>query len=41
MPQGGEYDVDDWGNLATLMTALTADQMRQLSAERDSGYPPW
>jgi predicted transcriptional regulator len=41
-PQGGEYDADDWGDLASLMTALTADQMRQLNTEeREAGFEPW
>ena len=42
LPQGGEYDADDWGDLAMLMTALTADQMRQLNMEeREAGFEPW
>jgi predicted transcriptional regulator len=42
MPQGGEYDADEWGDLDTLMTALTMDQMRQLDREeREAGYERW
>ena len=29
-PQGGAYDDDEWGNLASVMAALTADQARSL-----------
>jgi metal-responsive CopG/Arc/MetJ family transcriptional regulator len=42
MPQGGEYDVDEWGTLAQQMTELTADQMRRLTEEeREAGFEPW
>ena len=42
MPQGGAYDADEWGNMATLMAALTADQAKSLAAEeREAGLPPW
>lgn len=42
MPQAGEYDADDWGDLGPLVAALTVAQQRQLSAEeRDAGYEPW
>jgi predicted transcriptional regulator len=42
MPQGGQDDADEWGDLATMMTALTMDQLRQLTAdERDSGFQSW
>jgi hypothetical protein len=42
MPQGGAYDADEWGNMATLMAALTGDQARSLAAEeREAGLPPW
>lgn len=41
-PQGGEFDVDDWGDLAAMMSALVADQQRQLTAEeRAQGLEPW
>lgn len=42
MPQGGEYDADEWGDVGKLMTALTADQMRSLTEEeREAGFEPW
>lgn len=42
MPQGGEYDVDEWGDLAGMVTALTVDALRQLDAEeRAAGFDPW
>jgi predicted transcriptional regulator len=42
MPQGGEHDVDEWGNLARQATVLAADQMRQLNEEeREAGFEPW
>jgi predicted transcriptional regulator len=42
MPQGGAHDADEWGDMATLMTALTADQARSLAAEeREAELPPW
>lgn len=42
VPQGGEYDADEWGDVDKLMTALTADQMRQLNEEeREAGFERW
>jgi predicted transcriptional regulator len=42
MPQGGRHDADEWGDMGSLVTALTADQMRQLNEEeRESGYESW
>ncbi len=42
MPQGGEFDVDEWGNLDLQMTTLMADQMKSLTAEEhDAGHEPW
>lgn len=42
MPQSGSYDEDEWGNMATLMAALTADQARSLAAEEaEAGLQPW
>lgn len=42
MPQGGEHDADEWGDIARQMTTLAADQMRHLNEEeRDSGFEPW
>jgi predicted DNA-binding protein len=42
MPQGGEYDADEWGDLGQLVTALTVDQLRRLSEdEHEAGLEPW
>lgn len=42
MPQGGEYDIDEWGDLGGVVTALTHDMMRRLDAEeRGAGFKPW
>lgn len=42
MPQGGEYDGDEWGDLGQAVTALTAATLRQLQdEEREAGPPPW
>lgn len=42
MPQGGEFDVDEWGDLGQMMTALTAESFRALAEEeREAGYEPW
>ncbi len=42
MPQGGDYDLDEWGDLGHMMTTLTADLMSQLNAEeREAGHDPW
>ena len=42
IPQGGEFDADAWGELGTMATALTADQMRRLNEEeRAAGFEPW
>lgn len=42
MPQGGEFDVDDWGDLGHAVTALAAEGSRQLAEEeRDAGFEPW
>ena len=42
MPQGGEFDADAWGELGTMATALTADQMRRLNEEeRAAGFERW
>lgn len=41
-PQGGEFDADEWGEVGGLLTALTADQQRQLNQEeRAAGFEPW
>ena len=42
MPQGGEFDADEWGELGTMATALTVEQMRRLNEEeRAAGFEPW
>lgn len=42
MPQGGEYDADEWGDLGQFVSALTATQQRRLTEEeRDAGFDPW
>lgn len=42
MPQGGECDADEWGDVAHLMAVLTADQMQRLNEEeREAGFEPW
>lgn len=42
MPQGGEYDADEWGDLDRLMGALMVAQQRRLTEEeRDAGLEPW
>ena len=41
-PQTGEYDADEWGDLAQLVTALTIAQQRRLSdEERNAGFERW
>lgn len=40
-PQG-DFDEDAWGDLGRMMTAMSADQMRQLNEEeRAAGFQPW
>ncbi|MGH8909606.1 MAG: CopG family ribbon-helix-helix protein [Egibacteraceae bacterium] len=42
MPQGGEYDIDEWGDLGKTVTALTVDAFRRLDEEeRAAGFDPW
>lgn len=42
VPQGGDDDIDEWGDLGVAMSALTADTMRALDKEeRDAGLEPW
>lgn len=42
MPQGGEYDADEWGDVGALAGALTVAQQRRLTEEeRDAGHDPW
>ena len=42
MPQGGEHDVDEWGDLGRMADALLVMQMRALNdEEREAGFEPW
>src|SRR2546426_12052659 len=42
MPQGGEFDVDDWGDLGRFVTGLTAEHLRRLDEdERAEELPGW
>jgi len=42
MPQGGEYDRDEWGDLGRMIDALSIEAFRALEAEeRESGLDPW
>lgn len=42
MPQGGEHDVDEWGDVERAVTALSAETFRALGEEeRDAGFKPW
>lgn len=42
MPQGGEYDVDEWGDLGKMVTALAVESLRRLDEEeRAAGLEPW
>lgn len=42
LPQGGQFDADEWGNLGTMMATMTAEQMRLLNdEEREAGFEPW
>lgn len=42
MPQGGEHDVDEWGDLGRAVAALSAETFRALDQEeREAGYEPW
>ncbi len=42
MPQGGEFDVDEWGDLGQIATTLAAESFRRLSEEeREAGFEPW
>lgn len=42
MPQGGEHDIDEWGDLGKMVTALTAQALRRLDEEeREAGFAPW
>lgn len=42
MPQGGEFDADDWGDLGAFVSALTVAQHRHMrEEERNAGFEPW
>lgn len=42
MPQGGEYDRDEWGDLGRMVSGLTVEQLRRLNEEeREAGFAPW
>lgn len=42
MPQGGEFDVDEWGDRGRFITELTSDSLRDLSDEEAAaGHEPW
>lgn len=40
MPQGGEHDVDEWGDLGAWVTGLTIEQLRHLDRQ-DAEADPW
>ena len=42
MPQGGEHDVDEWGDLGRAVAALSAETFRALGEEeREAGFGAW
>jgi hypothetical protein len=42
MPQGGEPDIDEWGDLGAMMSALATESMGALDEEeRAAGFEPW
>lgn len=42
MPQGGEFDIDEWGDLGATIATLTRESMRALDEEeRAAGFEPW
>ena len=42
MPQGGEFDVDEWGDLGHMVITLTAESLKRLAEEEDAaGLEPW
>jgi predicted transcriptional regulator len=42
MPQGGEHDVDEWGDLGLAVATLSAETFRALDEEeREAGFGPW
>lgn len=41
-PQGGEYDVDEWGDLGAMVAGLAVETLRRLDEEeRSAGSDPW
>lgn len=42
MPQGGEFDVDEWGDLGGMVTGLSIEALRAINREeREAGFEPW
>lgn len=42
LPQGGEHDQDEWGDLGRMVDALAIETFRALGAEeRADGQDPW
>lgn len=42
VPQGGDYDVDEWGDLGGMVTALSVESLSRLDEEeRAAGIEPW
>jgi predicted transcriptional regulator len=42
IPQGGEFDVDEWGDLGAFVTGLAAEQLRRPDEdERGEGLGAW
>jgi hypothetical protein len=42
IPQDGTFEVDEWGNLGTMMATMSSEQMRQLNVEeRKAGFEVW
>lgn len=42
MPQGGEFEVDDWGDLGKLVDFMAIATFRSLAAEEEeAGLEPW
>lgn len=42
MPQGGDFDVDEWGDLGRMMTDMGAQALRWMDEEeQEAGATPW
>jgi predicted transcriptional regulator len=42
MPQGGEFDRDEWGDMGGMATALTKESFKNLEQEEQAaGSEPW